>query len=37
MITMNDNDDDVLVSNSRGRDDFSLTLSLSRFLCPEFS
>mgnify|MGYP000144215861 FL=1 len=34
MNTMNDNDD-VLVSNSRGRDDFSLSLSL--ILCPKFS
>ena len=34
MNTMNDNDD-VLVSNSRGRDDFSRSLSL--FLCPKFS
>ena len=36
MNTMNDNDD-VLVSNSRGRDDFSLSLFLSLFLCPKFS
>ena len=35
-MTMNNNDD-VLVSNSRGRDDFSLSLSLPLILCPKFS